>query len=518
MRRHLHVALVRLREYFRRSQVDAEREEEFAFHLEMQTAHNRRAGMSEEEARRAALLTFGGVERFREQTRDARGIVAVENILRDARFAVRRLRRSPSFSLGVIATLAVGTSAVVAIGTLVYGVLLRPLPYAEPHELVHVTFRTPGLDDGREHAHSHATYIHFRDAAGSFTAIGAYHVNNSVNFTDGDDPARVTAVMITPTAIAALGVVPALGRLFGEADARMTGTIPVLIGHDLWLQRYGGDPSIIDRVVEINRSPRRVLGVLPPGFGFPVPSAAVYFPIDVQLERATLNSRYLDVVARLRPGVSADAAEVELRTLIERLPLRFPEITAAAVAGSGARAQVQSLRDAIVAPVREHLQMLALTMVFVLLIATANVANLFLLRSERLRHEIAITTALGGGTVALVRRFMTEGAVLGFAAGVMALPIVLTALASGFGVSVREIPRLHEITPGVGPAAALLLIATLLGAVVALFPFARARRVRIEHNLRSAAPGVIGGGWKRVQQGLAVSQVAVAIALVLSAT
>ena len=161
----LRSAWARVREMFRRSTLAAEQDEEFRFHIEMETAENVQRGMTEPDARRAAPIRFGGVGRYTEEVRDARGVSALDDLFRDVRYAIRRLRRAPSFSLGAIATMAVGVGAAVAIGALVHGVLLRKLPLPDPEALVDVRFRTPGLDGGRELAHSPATYIHLRDGA-----------------------------------------------------------------------------------------------------------------------------------------------------------------------------------------------------------------------------------------------------------------------------------------------------------------------------------------------------------------
>ena len=404
--------------------------------------------MSEDEARRAALIAFGGVQQYREVTREARGFAALDRALRDVRFALRRLARSPSFSLGVIATLGVGVGAAVAIGALVYGVLLRPLPYVESNRIVHVAFRTPGFDGGREHAHSSASYIHFKVSARSFESFGGYHVNDAVNLTDGDAPQRVSAVMATPGVLEVLRIVPAAGRLLSQQDAEVPidDVIAVMISHGLWQQRYGGNPSIIGRIVEVNRRPRRVVGVLPPGFGFPVPVGTVWFPLDdVRAERwggrPSLQSRYVNVIARLREGASIESAESELRAAIPRFSDRFPNITPEQVAQSRAYAEIQQLKEATIAPVRQHLRLLGVIVLLALLIAGANVTNLFLLRAERSRAEIAIARALGAGSFAMARRFVAEGLVLGFAGAALALPITSVAVTSHFGFTAREIPR-----------------------------------------------------------------------------
>lgn len=509
----------RLRALFAREDVERDMEEELRLHLELQAREHERRGLGTDAARRAAVQSFGGLDHVRESYRDARGVTAIEHLVRDARFAFRRLRHAPSFSLGVIATLGVGVGAAVAIGALVYGVLLRPLPYAAPDALVEVTLRTPGFDGGGEFAHSTATFAHFRDAARSFESFGGYMVNDAVNLTDRDDPQRVTAVMITPGALAALRAMPVLGKPLTDADAEVgfAGTVPVLISHELWRQRYASDSAIVGGLIEVNRRQRRVVGVLPPGFAFPTPAARVYFPLEIAVTRARLENRHINVVARLRDGVSVAQAETELQTVIARIPDRFPNITPDDLRRSRAAPGVVLLRDAIVAPVREHLRVLALTMLFVLLIATANVANLFLLRSDRLRHEIAVSAALGGGSAALLRRFVTEGAMLGLAGTAIALPIVAGALTWRFGFSSRELPRLNEIAFGLGPVVATLAVSMILGGGVGVLAFTRSRRVGLQGLRASSRTSTSSGAWRRVQQGLVATQVAVGLALVASA-
>src|SRR5687768_9160044 len=278
----------RLRDLFSGRRGEHEMTDELALHLEMQEREFVRRGMDPDSAHRAAVQSFGGMEHARESYRDARGIPWIEHLVRDSRYALRRLRRAPSFSFGVVATLGVGVGVAVSIGALVYGVLLRPLPYPDSERLVDVTLRAPGLDGGAEFAHSTASFVHVRDASKSFAAFGGYFVNDAVNLTDLDDPQRVSAVMITPGTFAALGVKPLLGRLLQDADAStgFAGVVPILISHDLWRDRYGADPALVERTIEVNRRPRRVVGILPPGFAFPLPAARVYFPMEIEVTRA----------------------------------------------------------------------------------------------------------------------------------------------------------------------------------------------------------------------------------------
>src|SRR5688500_15126010 len=242
-----HGVLRRLRAVVARDAAERELDDELQLHLEMQARELQTRGLDAGAARRVAVQSFGGMDHAKEAYRDARGIPLIEHLLRDARYALRRLRRAPAFSLGVVATIGVGVGAAVAIGALVYGVLLRPLPYPRPDRIVEVTLRTPGYDDGGEEAHSQATFVHFRDGATSFAAFGGYLLNESATLTDLEDAQRVTAVMITPGAFAALGVTPVLGQLFTDADAKgARGAFgPVLISHQLWRSRRGSDPDIV---------------------------------------------------------------------------------------------------------------------------------------------------------------------------------------------------------------------------------------------------------------------------------
>jgi predicted permease len=510
-------ALTRVRELFRRrSQFAAEQNEEFAFHLEMETAENIRRGMSEAEARRAAALRFGGTGRFREETNDARGIVALDNLARDTRFALRRLRRAPGFAVGVIATLGIGIGAAVGIGSIVYGVLLRDLPYDDPDQLVRVGFHTDGLASAGD-LHSGATYIHFAKSARSFTDLGAYSTNDEFNIADGDVPERVTVALMTPSTFTLLGVRPILGQLFERGDTSWSnGRTPILISENLWRRRYGADPSIIGRRIDINRGERIVIGVLPRSFAFPMASVDLYYPAAVPVKPAQITSRYLTLIGRLRDGTTALGAEAELGVLVSSLPERFPAITADMLQRSRARASVESLQTATVAPVRAQLVLLGLLVAVVLLIAATNVVNLFLLRTDRVRHEIAIALSLGASRLAVAQRFVVEGIVLGLASALVALPAAALALSTKFGFTEREIPRVNEVSFTGGTVALVLGCAAMIGAAVGLIALTRTGVSGLFDRLR-ASQSTSTRAWRRAQNGLVAFQVAIALMLLVAA-
>lgn len=515
---HIRAALARTREFFRRrSRFTDEQDEEFAFHLEMETAENVRRGLSAAEARRVALLRFGGRRRFREETSDARGVVALDNLVRDARFAVRRLRRAPTFAAGVIATLGIGIGAAVGIGTIVYDVLLRDLPYVKPDQLVRVGFLTNGPGDSGD-LNSPATYFHFARSTHSFTALGAYYVSDAFAITDGDAPQGVTIASMTPSTFTLLGVRPLLGTLFEPGDSSYSNKrIAILLSENLWRKRYGADPAIVGRVIAIDHGERRVIGVLPASFAFPTPEIDIYYPEPVPVNQPQISVRGMNVIARLRDGVDARAAEAELNGLVPSLSSRFPAITPDMLRRSRARVRVQSLKAALVAPIRAQLLLLGVLVVIVLLIATTNAVNLFLLRTERTSHEIAIALSLGASRVALAQRFAAEGVVLGLAASLVAIPAAALALLTKFGFTEREIPRLHEVSFTWRTAALVVCGAIAIGGAVGLIGLTRSRLGDLADRLRTSR-STPTRAWRGVQTSLVALQIAVALVLLVAAS
>lgn len=506
----------RFRELFRRrSHSTNDRDEEFSFHLEMETAENIRRGMNEADARRAAVVRFGGTQRFREETGDARGVVALDNLARDTRFAFRRLHRAPGFAAGVVATLGIGIGAAVGIGTIVYGVLLRQLPYDKPDELVRVGFHTDGIA-GQGDLHSTASYFHFATTARSFAELGAYWTSDSYTVTDDDAPERVTVALMTPNTLTLLGVRPLLGQLFETSDSSWSNPrSAILISENFWRRRYGADPSIVGRRIDINRGARNVIGVLPRSFGFPSPQVDIFYPAPVPVNRPQITARGFNVIGRLRAGTQF-AAESELNALIPSLSERFPEITPELLQRGRARVSVQSLQAATVAPVKPQLVLLGVLVAVVLLITTTNVLNLFLLRTERATREIAVAISLGAGRLALAQRFVMEGLVLGLASGLVALPAAALALSTKFGFSEREIPRLHEVTFTAGTVALVLGCVALIGAGVGLTAMTRTGVHGLFDRLRGTR-ATSGRTWRRTQDGLVTFQVAIALMLLVAA-
>ena len=502
----------RFRETFRRDAITNDMRDELALHVEMEIEHNIAQGMSADEARRAALIAFGGVERFREETNDARGFIAVEQIARDVRFAVRRLRRAPAFTLGVVVTLGIGLGGAVGLGLLAHTVLLRPLPYADPDRIVRIDVETPGLGTTTSES-SPGMYQLFVERSRSIALLGAYYENNGITLQGHDAPERTTAAMVTPSVFSILGTRPLLGRLLDDVTTAGD-TIPVLISYDLWQRNFGGDSGAIGRTIELNRAPRRVVGVLPRGFDFPSADVGVWFPTSEKATTAGLSNRYLSVIGRLRNGATVEQANAEVSTIVSGIAARYPELSADAVRDSRLRASARTLRSALVAPVRGDMILLGAVAVLVLLISLTNVTTLVLLRAETIRGEIALSQALGASAGAVTQRLVTEGVVLAFGGLAVALPIATAILATKLGFAAEQIPRLHEVHASAAALIAAFIIATLVGVALGLAGAFRTRRALADGGLIGQSSRTTGNAtWRRARQTLVAAQVAMALAV-----
>jgi len=509
---------LRVRELVSRPRIASEQDDEFRFHIEMETERNQRLGMPPGEARRAAVLAFGARERFRDETHDARGFIGFENLVRDTRHALRRLRRAPTFTLGTVITLGIGLGAAAGIGGIVYGVLLRDLPYENPDALVRVSLHTPGLPRSND-LHTDASYVHLAAAATrSFEGFAAFYTNNSITLAEGEEAERVNAAFVSPGLFALLGVRPILGQVFAPGDTAWVESSPIMISEELWDRRFGRDSTIIGRLIPLNLGAREVVGVLPRSFDFPSPEVQVWYPARVVVSRPSLNDAHFTVIARLRPGVSHAAATTELNTVLPALPSRYPAITADSMQRAGVSASVQSMKDATIAPVRSQLLLLSAMVLVVLVVATCNVINLFLLRAERAEREVAIALSLGATRRAMARRFMVEGVVLGAASLIIALPVAAGLMTTKLGFGPRDIPRLHEVHFGIGSVAVLIVAALIIGALVGLTTLTRTSgAVTRDHLSHGTTRTTTGLTWRRTQRGLVAVQIAMALALVVTA-
>lgn len=503
----------RLRALLFRGAEEAELDEELRFHVEMETEANLARGMSADEARRQALIAFGGMERFREEVRAARGVGFLEGPWRGLRFAVRRLVRDRGFSVPVIATLALGIGATTAIFALVNAVLLQPLPYPDSGRLVAVRHAAPGWGLS-EAGQSDGTYLHYRSGNRTFEEMGVYYESSQI-LTDGDEAERIRVAMTTPSTFSVLGVRPFRGRLFTPADTERAAWV-VMISHDLWVRRYGADPGIIGSTIEINRGePREVVGVMPPGFDFPSPDTDLWWGMGAEASEAGMDDLWMSGIGRLRNGISPGDAEADLQRLVLTLPAAYPEVTPELLGEGRLQAVVTPFKDVVVGDARPALMLLLATAGFVLLVALANVANLVLVRAERQRREVAVAKALGAGRLQLAGRFLAESMVLAAVAGALGSLVAYAGVELRFGFGTGRIPRLHELgLEGAVPVAVGLSI--LSGALLAFIGLVRTGRPDLAGTLRgSTGRATARRETSYVQRLLVATQVGLALTLLI---
>jgi predicted permease len=431
------------------------------------------------------------------------------------RYVARKLMRSPGFTFITVLTLAVGIGANTAIFSVVNGVLLRPLPFDNPDELVGLWHTAPGIgiDEFRQ---SETSYTLYRELNSSFVDIGLYD-DRTVNLTGDRDPIRVQAASATSSFFRVLGVAPARGRAFAEEDDQTGNPQVVMLSDELWRSQFGSDPNILGRSLQLDGTGWEVVGIMPSGFTYPGQDTRLWIPH--RIDPATLGrvSFGPDAVARLRPGVTLQAAEADLNRMLARLPEAYPsDLTAETMESAQMAAFANPLLEDVVGEVRQTLLILLGTVGFVLLIACANVANLFLVRAEGRQREIALRTALGAGRGDLIKYFLTESIVLGLLGGVVGLGLAYWGIA-GLTALGPNIPRLDEIGLHGSVLAFTGLISLIAGLLFGVIPILRYRSPNVAATLKEGGRGSSAGRHShRTRHALVISQVALALVLLIA--
>jgi putative ABC transport system permease protein len=370
----------------------------------------------------------------------------MDTIQREITHATRRLLRSPAFTLATLTTLALAIAANVAIFTLVNRVVLNPLPYPQSERLIDLDHAAPGLNVPSGVAMTLGLYYYYRDSARTLDAIALYDTLEST-LTGSGEPDRIRVVRATQNLAGVLQVPPAPGRWFLDDETAPGGPPVAVLSHGLWTRRYGGDLSILGRTVILDGKPTTVVGIMPPSFAFPDPQVQVWIPR--QDARSMVFDDYsYNGVARLRADVTLAEARTELTGLISRLPLIYPENPA--TSGIVNRAKLMSvartLKDARVGRITQILWVLLASVAFVLLVACANSANLFLVRSEARQAEIAVRRALGASRTAVAGYFAAESALISTMGGAIGLALAWGAVRLLVGFSPGNLPRLEEVS------------------------------------------------------------------------
>ncbi|MBD0320173.1 MAG: ABC transporter permease, partial [Gemmatimonadetes bacterium] len=403
-----------LRALLRKQEVEGELDEELAFHLEMETAKNIREGMPPEEARRAAMLAFGGVERWKEEVRDARWIRVLEDLAADGRYALRALRRAPAFTLTVVLTLALGIGANTTIFSAVDALLLRALPFPHRDRLVEVRHLRQSGEEWEQT--SAANFLALREGSPGLEGLAAY-AGWSAYLTRAAHRERLVAFRATPDFFSLLGARPLIGRTFAPDEGAPGRNRVAVIGERLWKRRFGGDPAVLGTALTLDGDAYTVVGVMPARVAFPA-EADLWAPAS--FDAAWPQS--VSVVGRVRAGVAVAQVQDEASALLRRLVRDEPRLH------TGAGVVLRRLYWEQTEYLHTFLTLLATAVAFVLLVACANVANLLLARASTRGRELAIRAALGASRGRLFRQLLVESLLLSLLGGALGVALAVAAV------------------------------------------------------------------------------------------
>ena len=429
----------------------------------------------------------------------------------------RTFRRAPGFFLITVLTLAVGIGANTAIFTVVNAVLLQPLPYPEPERIMGVSHTAAGLNMERLELSGGTYFVYDRDNR-SLESLGIFW-EGSATLTGGEDPARVGASGTTAGVFSALRVPPAHGRTIQEADEKPGAEPVVLLSDALWRRRFSGAPSAVGAMLRVDGVPHRIVGVMPPGFRFPSAEVELWVPITIDSADLGVGNFRYGGVARLRPGVTPEQAARELSDLawrITELPntlMRREMLQSAQFA-----TRVVPLRNEIVGDIQRVLWVLLGSVGLILLIACANVANLFLVRAEARQREVAVRSALGASRQDILYLFLGESLALALIGGALGLSLAVVGVRALIALRPEGLPRLEEIAVNGTVVAFTVAVAFLAGLLVGIFAALRYGRPNLASALQEGTRGgTVGRERLRARSALVVVQVALALVLLVGA-
>ncbi len=512
------------------ARIGADLDEELSFHLEGRVEDiMAREGLPREDAEREARRRFGNYESYRREVHHIdemilerrRKMELLDAIRRESRSALRSLRRAPTFSLIAILTLALGLGATTTIFTLLDRVVLRPLPYPNAGSLVNLATAWPKLKAGTEFGISRGQYFYFKQHSTTLADIAFYDGGMMIINGDGvHAPERATQVSASASTFSVLGIKPALGRLFTTADEQWTpgSRLPALISHEYWQSRFGGDPSILGRSIDTDDDPIEIIGVLPKGASLPDATPDVWVPNRLIPSDPPQNNHTHSGIGVLRPGVTVEAAQADLARLQEELRTAYPTVYAKAFYDrTGFSMRVRSLAEHVVGTTITHTLWLAFAAVgFVLLIATGNVANLFLVRIDSQRREVALRRALGAEPGHLAIHYLAESIILALVAGLLAIAFGDALLRAVLAIAPQSLPRLAEVGFDWRSGLFCIGVALAFGVVFGLLPLASG--ATDAGVLRDGSRGITPSGASEVvRRGLVITQVTLAVVLLAGA-
>ena len=497
--------LTRMRFFIARRQY-GDLDEELRFHMQQATEAKIAVGMTASEARRQALIEFGGVERAREQCHEQQPGWWLGTVAQDVRYALRGFRRNPAFTITVIATLALGIGATTAVFSVVDRILFRSLPYAHDDRLVSVGLVAPIIP---QEFMLGGSYYEWRENQKPFEAFTSETGVHACDLTERN-PARLSCANVEQSFLPALGISPVLGRNFLPEEDRPNGPKAALISYGLWLTHYGLDPGIVNKLVDIDGNQIRVIGVLPKDFEMPALEAAdIVLPqaLDEAAQRKAAPGAVMYAFARLKPGVTMDEAQAALQPLfnysLSQVPSQFRKEV---------HLRVRSIRDRQMHDLRLVAWILFCAVLAVLLIACANVTGLMLARSTSRERELAVRSALGAGRGRLVRQTLTEALVLSLVGAVGGCALAEVLLRLFVAIAPEGIPFLEHAQLDLRIVLFALLLSLLCGVAFGIVPALQRPRAAA---LVARSKGSGAHAWMR--RGLVVGQIAISMMLLTGA-
>jgi putative ABC transport system permease protein len=502
-----------LRSWLRSSRIDDDLDEELRFHLERQVQANLEAGLSLEEARRVAALSLGSVEGIKEEAREARPGEGARNLGRDLVYGARLLRRSPAFAAASVAIVALGLGAVTAIFSVVYGVVLRPLPYPDPDRLVALWTRAPRLRLPRAFVNA-ADYRDWRAQNDVFEDVALVRHIANFNLTDDGEPERVLGARVSANLFGVLGVTPALGRTFSEDEDEIGHDDVVLLSDGLWRRRFAADPSVVGRRVRLSGIPHTVVGVMRPDFRYPGREFQLWTPLTVDPNVITRKTGGYDflAVARLKPGVSVAAAQSEMDTIARRLEAAYP------ASNRQVGFEVVPMLADVVTPVRPALLVLLGAVGCLLLIACLNLSNLLGARAITRTREFAVRLALGASRGRLALQALAEVTPILALGGALGVTAAVWAVKAFIPLAPAGLPRVEGVAVNAPVLAFSASMLALTGIVAGLVPAFQAWRSDLAGATREGGRSSAGGRRQsRLGSLLVVGQVALTVPLLVGA-